>query len=105
VISASYEQLRPVAAAGGRSCLSGYRQEHRPFGAFTDSQVDRPGSAWRQREGDDLAALAGDRERPVPAVQAHLLDVGAGGLGDPQPVQGQQRDQRMLDRWTEARSD
>jgi hypothetical protein len=52
-----------------------------------------------------LPPLAGDPERPVPAFQAQLLDVGAGGLGDPQPVQGQQRDQRMLDRWAEARSD
>ena len=30
--------------------------------------------------------------------QAQVLDVGAGGLGDPQPVQRQQRDQRMLGR-------
>jgi hypothetical protein len=30
-----------------------------------------------------------------------VLDVGAGGLGDPQPVQREQRDQRMLDRWAE----
>jgi hypothetical protein len=25
-----------------------------------------------------------------------VLDVGAGGFGDPQPVQGEQRDQRMI---------
>jgi len=34
----------------------------------------------------------------VPALQAQVLDVGAGGLGDPQPVQGEQGDQRMLGR-------
>ena len=28
--------------------------------------------------------------------QAQVLDVGTGGLGDPQPVQREQRDQRML---------
>src|SRR5580693_10205504 len=43
-----------------------------------------------------LAALAGDRQGPVPAFQAQVLDVGAGGLRDPQPVQREQRDQRML---------
>jgi hypothetical protein len=31
----------------------------------------------------------------VPALEAHVLDVGAGGLGDPQPVQREQRDQRV----------
>jgi hypothetical protein len=33
---------------------------------------------------------------PVAAFQVEVLDVGAGGLGDPQPVQREQRDQRML---------
>ena len=32
-------------------------QEDRPAGAFADGQVDRPGSARRQRDGDYLAAL------------------------------------------------
>ncbi len=32
----------------------------------------------------------------MPPLDAHGLDVGAGGLGDAQPVEGQQRDQRML---------
>jgi hypothetical protein len=31
--------------------------------------------------------LAGNRESPVAAFQIEVLDVGAGGLGDPQPVQ------------------
>jgi len=56
-------------------------QEHRPFGALADGQVYRPGGAWRQRDGDHLAALTGDRHRPVPAFQAQLLDVGTGGFG------------------------
>jgi hypothetical protein len=50
----------------------------------------------RRRDGDDRAALAGNRESPVAAFQIEVLDVGAGGLGDPQPVQREQRDQRML---------
>jgi hypothetical protein len=32
-------------------------EEHRPFGALADGQVDRPGGARRGRDGDDLAAL------------------------------------------------
>jgi hypothetical protein len=50
----------------------------------------------RERDGDDLAALAGNGESPVAAFQIEVLDVGAGGLGDPQPVQREQRDRRML---------
>jgi hypothetical protein len=58
-------------------------QEHRPAGPFPDGQVDRAGGPRRQRDGDDLAALARDRQRPVPALEAQVLDVRAGGLGDP----------------------
>ena len=43
-------------------------QEHRPAGALADGQVDRPGGARGQRDGDDLAALAGDGQRPVPGT-------------------------------------
>ena len=41
----------------------------------------------------------------MPALQAQVLDVGAGGLGDPQPVQREQRDQRMLERRAETGGD
>src|SRR6185312_1466608 len=37
--------------------------------------------------GDDVAALAGNRQGPVPALQAQVLDVSAGGLRYPEPVQ------------------
>jgi len=76
-------------------------QEHRPAGTLADGQVNRPGGARCQRDGDYLAALTGNRQRPVPALQAEVLDVRAGGLGDPQPVQGEQGDQRMLGRRAE----
>ena len=46
--------------------------------------------------------LAGDGQRPVATFQAQVLNVGAGGLGDPQPVQREKRDQRMLGRRPEA---
>src|SRR5260370_41432054 len=61
-------------------------EEDRAFGAFAGGQVDRPGGAGRERDGDDLAALAGDRQGPVPALQAQVLDISAGGLRDPQPI-------------------
>ena len=78
-------------------------QEHRPVHALADGQIDRSGSARRQRDGDDLAALAGDGQSPVPAFQAQVLDVGASSLRDPQPVQREQGNQRMLDRRAEPR--
>jgi hypothetical protein len=34
-------------------------QEHRPFSALADGQVDRAGGARRQRNGDDRAAPCG----------------------------------------------
>jgi hypothetical protein len=80
-------------------------QERWPAGALADGQVDCPGGAWRERDGDDLAALAGDGQRPVPALQSQVLDVGAGGFGDPQPVQREQGDQRMLCRRPEPGGD
>jgi hypothetical protein len=52
-----------------------------------------------------LPALAGDRQRPVPALQAQVLDAGAGGFGHAQPVQREQRDQRMLERRPEPGGD
>jgi hypothetical protein len=41
----------------------------------------------------------------VPAFDAQGLDVGAGGLGDPQPVEGEQGDQRVLSRCAEPGGD
>ena len=41
----------------------------------------------------------------MPALQAQVLDVGAGGLRDPQPVQREQRDQRVLGRRAEPGGD
>jgi hypothetical protein len=45
-------------------------QEHRPAGALADGQVNRPRRARCQGDGDDLSALAGDRQHPVAAFQA-----------------------------------
>ena len=48
-------------------------QESGPVCSFADDQVDRPGGARRQRDGDDRAALSGDGQGPVPAFQAQVL--------------------------------
>ncbi len=78
---------------GDQSLCSG---EERAFGTLADGQVDRPSGPRSERDGDDLAALAGDDQGPVRALEAHVLDVGACGLGHAQPVEGEQRDQRVL---------
>jgi len=56
--------------------------------------VDGPGGPRRRRDGCHLAARAGDRQGPVAALKARVLDVGAGGLRYPRPVQREQRDRR-----------
>ena len=70
--------------------------EDRPVHALADSQVDCPRGAGRELDGDHLAALASNHQGAVTALDTQGLDVGAGGLGDPQPVERQQRDQRVL---------
>jgi hypothetical protein len=65
------------------------------FAALADGQVDCPRGARGERDRDDLAARAGDRQGPVAPPGAQVLDAGAGGFGDPQPVAGRQRDQRV----------
>ena len=65
-------------------------EEDRPGAAFPGGQVDRPGGARGERDGDDLAALAGKRQGPVATLLAQVLDVSAGGLRYLQPVQRQQ---------------
>jgi hypothetical protein len=57
--------------------------EQRPAHALADRQVDRAGRPGRERDGDDLAALAGDDQGAVTALQAQVLDVRAGCLRYP----------------------
>jgi hypothetical protein len=80
-------------------------QEDWPVVTLADRQVDRPGGARRQGDGDDLAALVGNHQGAVPALGAQGLNVSTGGFGDAQPVEGQQRDQRTLRRRTKASGD
>jgi hypothetical protein len=48
--------------------------EQRSLGSLSDGQVECP---CRPRDGDDLAAPAGDRQGPVAALKAQVLDVSA----------------------------
>jgi hypothetical protein len=94
-IPARRAALRTIRAAPCRVQPAAVRgQEDWPVCPLADGQVDRPCGTRRERDRDDLAALAGDHQCAVPALGAEVLDVGAGGLGHSQPVQGQQGDQR-----------
>jgi hypothetical protein len=81
---------------------SGAIAKDRTLGALADGQIDGPGGARRQRDGDDLAGLAHDGEGPMATLEAERLDVGAQRLGDPQPVDRQQQYQRVPGRSAEA---
>jgi hypothetical protein len=52
--------------------LSVWGEEERPSHTLADHEVDRPRGAGCQRDGDDLAAFAGDDQSPVPALDAAL---------------------------------
>jgi hypothetical protein len=56
---AAWRTIQPSAIGG---------PEDRPRAPFADGQVDRSRGTWRERDGDDLPALAGDHECPVPAL-------------------------------------
>jgi len=66
------------------------------FTALAHREVDRARGARRERDGDDLATVAQDRQRAVASFEAKGLDVGASGFGDPQAVQSQQADECMI---------
>jgi hypothetical protein len=51
-------------------------KEQRPADALADRQVNGARGARGERDGDDLAALAGDDQGPVAALEAQVLDVG-----------------------------
>ena len=57
--------------------------EDRAAGPFADGQVDGAGSARRERDGDGLAALTQDGERPMSSLDAECVDVGPNRFGDP----------------------
>jgi hypothetical protein len=72
---------------------------------YRSGHGDGAGGARGERTVTTLAALASYDQRPVPGLQAQVLDVRASSLGHPQPVEGEQRDQRVLGRRAEAGGD
>jgi len=48
-------------------------EEDRSLAALADGEVDRSGCAGRERDGDDLAALAQDGKRTVRQRSPHAL--------------------------------
>ncbi len=49
--------------------------EDRTFVAFADSEIDRAGGAWCERDGHGLAALAMEDEGAVTAFETEQFDV------------------------------
>jgi hypothetical protein len=79
-------------AAGGRVPVhpgAAAVEQDRPVRAVCDRLVDGPADGWRQRDQDDLGALAAYAQHPVAVLLAEIGDVRARGLEDPQAKQPQ----------------
>ncbi|MEU4712909.1 hypothetical protein AB0F73_04490 [Micromonospora purpureochromogenes] len=70
--------------------------QDRPAVAAVDRPIDCPRYRWRQRDQDDLAALAADPQDPVAVSLTEVADVGTAGIEDPQPEETEHRDQREV---------
>jgi quinol monooxygenase YgiN len=68
-------------------------EEDRSLQPLADGQIDRPRSTGRERNDDDLAALAEDGQGAVTAFETESVDVSPGRFGHPQPVEDEDRDQ------------
>jgi hypothetical protein len=90
----------PQAAGGGVAIHPGAAavEQDRPAGAGADRAVDGPPDGWRERDQDDLGALAAHAQHPVTVFFAHVGDVGPGGFEDPQAQQATHGYQREVAR-------
>ena len=70
--------------------------EDRPAKAFADGEVDRSRRARGQRDGHYLASFSQHCQGPVATFEPERLDVGADGFGDPEAVEGQERDEGVF---------
>jgi hypothetical protein len=90
---------KPVQAAGGRVPVhpgaAGVQQD-RPADPGSYRPVDGPADRGRQRDQDDLGALAAYAQDPVAVFLAEVGDVGAGGLENPQAEQAEHGHQREV---------
>ena len=62
-----------------------------------DDQVDGASSAWDERDGGRLVALAGDPQGPVATLDCEVFDVGLARFTDPEAVQAEQHGERLVD--------
>jgi hypothetical protein len=67
--------------------------QQRPLGTAVHSAVDSPPDRGRQRDEDDLGALADHPKHPVAVLLAEVGDVGGARLEDPQSEQPEGGDQ------------
>jgi hypothetical protein len=68
-------------------------EQGRPAGAAADGLVDSPADRRRQRNQDNLAALAAHTQHPVAVLFTQIGDISPGGFEDAQaeqPKHGQQ---------------
>jgi hypothetical protein len=86
---------RRVAACRSIRAPKGVAQD-RTIDAAVDRTVHGPGNRGRERDEDDLAALAADAKDAVAVFLAEVADVGAAGFEDPQPEQAEHGDQREV---------
>ena len=71
-------------------------EQDRPAHAGSDCPVDGPADRWRQRDQDDLGALAAHAQHPVAVLLAEVGDVRGSGLEDPQAQQAEHGHQREV---------
>ena len=90
----------PHPPVGGARVETGavVAQQDRSLDPFADRQIERAGGAWDERDPGGPVALADDLQGAVAAFEAEVLDVGAAGFADPQPVQAEQHGQRGVHR-------
>jgi hypothetical protein len=71
-------------------------EQNRPACPVSYSPVDGPADRGRQRDKDNLAALAAHAKDTVTMLLAQVRDVSAGGLEDPQAHQPEHGNQRQV---------
>ncbi len=71
-------------------------EQDRPPRPGPGCPVDGPADGGRQRDQDDLGALAAHAQHPVAVLFVQVGDVGAGGLEDPQAQQAEHGRQREV---------
>jgi hypothetical protein len=71
-------------------------EQDRPARAGSGRPVDGAGDSWRERDQDDLGALAAHPQDPVAVLFAEIGDVRAGGFEDPQAEQSEHGHQREV---------